>query len=71
LLGILLSVSGAVIVIVLSDNSESAERIILGNICLIVNCLSFAIYAIIQKGILSNFFLNKKKHLKSFYFKYR
>lgn len=55
ILGIVLSVAGAVIVIVLAGNEEVAENVILGNFCLIINCCSFAIYAILQKSVLSEF----------------
>jgi len=55
ILGIVLSVLGAILVIVLGGDNDGHEapNVILGNICLIINCCSFAIYAILQKSVLS------------------
>eukprot|EP00128_Syssomonas_multiformis_P012918 Colp12_sorted_trinity150504_noHs@7281 len=57
MLGIGSSVAGAIVVVALHDNSNSTEasNTVLGNIFLILNCVSFSLYALLQKRILERY----------------
>ena len=52
IVGILAAVAGAVVVVALGSKEGGGEKLILGNICLVINCMSMAIYILLQRRVL-------------------
>ena len=53
LIGIAAAVAGAVVVVALgSKQGGTTDTLIIGNVCLLINCLSMAIYVLLQKRVL-------------------
>lgn len=52
IVGILAAVAGAIVVVALGSKEGGGEKLILGNICLVINCMSMAIYILLQRRVL-------------------